>query len=154
MKKRKQKRALLIGAISLAVLLLVFLITFFVMKGAVNKVPKGKIADRIYIENVDVSGMTSKEAKKVKNQEEAAERERLLKEEEERIQAELAKYDENYMSSEDTEEKALAEDAPAESAEATESEDEAEAEEADAEDFVETEKGVFEYVSKEEEDEE
>lgn len=64
MKKRKQKRALLISGMALAVLLLVFLIIFFVMKGAVNKVPKGKIADQIYIENVDVSGMTSKEAKK------------------------------------------------------------------------------------------
>ena len=37
------------------------------------------------------------EEKKARNAEEAAERERLLKEEEERIKAELAKYDENYM---------------------------------------------------------
>lgn len=62
MKKRKQKRALLIGAISLAVLLLVFLITFLLMKNVVNKVPSNVIADHIFIDEVDVSGMKKKEA--------------------------------------------------------------------------------------------
>ncbi len=48
----------------------------------------------------------SSEQKKAKDAEEAAERERLLKEEEERIQQELAVYDEDYMNEDSSDENA------------------------------------------------
>jgi len=104
----------------------------------------GKISAEGLAEAVKIST----EEKKVRDQEEAAERERLLKEEEELIKAELAKYDENYMESEGDVKEESKEVLPEES-------DEIESEEAEEEpEFVETEKGVFEYVSKDKEDEE
>ncbi|MBQ9960436.1 MAG: ATP-dependent zinc metalloprotease FtsH [Firmicutes bacterium] len=111
----------------------------------------GKISAEGLAEAVKIST----EEKKVRDQEEAAERERLLKEEEERIKAELAKYDENYMESEGDVKEELKEFIPEESDETVSEEAEDEEPEAEEEpEFVETEKGVFEYVSKDKEDEE
>lgn len=68
MKRRKkwkqQRRILLLGGVALLSVLVVFLIAHFVMKGAVNKVPAGKVANNVYLEGVDISGMTAKEVKK------------------------------------------------------------------------------------------
>ncbi len=68
MKRRKrwkqQRRILLLGGVTLLSVLVVFLIAHFVMKGAVNKVPADKVANNVYLEGVDVSGMTAKEVKK------------------------------------------------------------------------------------------
>lgn len=135
----------------------------------------GEQFEDLYTGKISAEGLAdavklSNEEKKARDKEEAAERERLMKEEEERIKAELAKYDENYMDSEESEDKMFEEDAPEETAEAEEpveepteeavEEDEAEEESEEPtdvfekEEFVETEKGVFEYVSKKEEDEE
>ena len=111
----------------------------------------GKISAEGLAEAVKIST----EEKKVRDQEEAAEREHLLKEEEERIKAELAKYDENYMESEGDVKEELKEFIPEESDETVSEEAEDEEPEAEEEpEFVETEKGVFEYVSKDKEDEE
>lgn len=55
---------------------------------------------RISAEGLQEQVRLSFEEKQEKNAQEAEERKRLLKEEEERIQAELAKYDVNYMSEE------------------------------------------------------
>lgn len=62
-----KKRAVLIGAVVLTVALIAFLVVYFVMKNAVNKVAADTIWDNIYIETVDVSGMDSKEAKDALN---------------------------------------------------------------------------------------
>lgn len=62
-RKQMKKRALLIGAMAAVAILAVFLVVYFVMRGAVNKVAKDTIWDNIYIENVDVSGMKADEAK-------------------------------------------------------------------------------------------
>jgi len=130
----------------------------------------GEQFEDLYTGKISAEGLAeavklSNEEKKARDKEEAAERERLMKEEEERIKAELAKYDENYMDSEESEDKMFEEDAPEEAAEAEEPTEEEAAEEVEEEseepadvfekeEFVETEKGVFEYVSKKEEDEE
>ena len=58
------KRVLLIGGISVAVVLAVFLGLYISIRSTVNKVAENIIWDNIYIEGVDVSGMTDKEAKK------------------------------------------------------------------------------------------
>ncbi len=58
------KRLLLIGGISVAVILVVFLGFYISIRSTVNKVADNIIWDNIYIEGVDVSGMTDKEAKK------------------------------------------------------------------------------------------
>lgn len=58
-----KKRALLIGGIVSAVVLAAFLIAYFVVRGAVNKVPADTICNNIYIGNINVSDMNGKEAK-------------------------------------------------------------------------------------------
>lgn len=59
----KNKRALVIGGIILAVVLVAFLIGYFFMRNAVNKVGKGIIRNNVYVGEVDLSGMTKAEAK-------------------------------------------------------------------------------------------
>jgi len=59
-----QKRAILIGAGVLGVALIAFLVVYFVMRSAVNKVAADIIWDNIYIESVDVSGMNAEQANK------------------------------------------------------------------------------------------
>lgn len=59
-----KKRALFWGVGILGVALIAFLVVYFAMKNAVNKVAADIIWDNIYIETVDVSGMSAKKAKK------------------------------------------------------------------------------------------
>lgn len=59
-----KRRAILIGMGVLGVALIAFLVVYFVMRSAVNKVAADIIWDNIYIESVDVSGMNAEEAKK------------------------------------------------------------------------------------------
>lgn len=59
-----QRRAILIGAGVLGVALIAFLVVYFVMRNAVNKVAADIIWDNIYIETVDVSGMDAEKANK------------------------------------------------------------------------------------------
>ena len=59
-----KKRAIFISAGVLGVALMAFLVVYFVMRNAVNKVAADIIWDNIYIETVDVSGMDAKEANK------------------------------------------------------------------------------------------
>lgn len=71
MKKRRRKKAaarrrlirLLLAGGVLFVALVAFLITFFVLKGAVNKVPAEAAWNNISIEGLDVSGKTEAEIK-------------------------------------------------------------------------------------------
>lgn len=58
-----KRRAIILGAGVLGVALIAFLVVYFVMRNAVNKVAADTIWDNIYIETVDVSGMDAKEAK-------------------------------------------------------------------------------------------
>lgn len=62
-KKRNQRRVLIIGGITLVAVLAVFLIGYFSMKSAVNKVAKDTIWDNISIDGVDVSGMDAEAVK-------------------------------------------------------------------------------------------
>ncbi len=62
-RRRNQRRALIIGGSVLVVVLAVFLIGYFSVKSAVNKVDKAVIWDNISIDGIDVSGMTAEEAK-------------------------------------------------------------------------------------------
>ena len=62
-KRRNQRRALILGGIALVAVLAVFLIGYFSMKSAVNKVAKDTIWNNISIDGVDVSGMKAEEAK-------------------------------------------------------------------------------------------
>jgi len=59
-----QKRAVFIGTGILGVALIAFLVVYFVMRNAVNKVAADIIWDNIYIETVDVSGMDAEKANK------------------------------------------------------------------------------------------
>lgn len=59
-----QKRAIFIVAGILGVALIAFLVVYFVMRNAVNKVAADIIWDNIYIETVDVSGMNAEKATK------------------------------------------------------------------------------------------
>lgn len=58
-----RRRAIVIGAGVLGVALIAFLVVYFVMRNAVDKVPADVIWNHINIESVDVSGMNAKEAK-------------------------------------------------------------------------------------------
>ena len=58
------KRTILIGAGVLGVALIAFLVVYFVMRSAVNKVAADIIWNNIYIETVDVSGMDAEKANK------------------------------------------------------------------------------------------
>lgn len=59
-----KRRAILLGAGVLGVVLIAFLVVYFVMRNAVNKVAADIIWDNIYIETVDVSGMDAEKANK------------------------------------------------------------------------------------------
>ena len=59
-----KKRAIILGAGVLGVALIAFLVVYFVMRNAVNKVAADIIWNNIYIETVDVSGMNAEEATK------------------------------------------------------------------------------------------
>lgn len=67
-RRARMKRRLLISGIVLVSVIVVFLAVFLWFQGAVNRVPKDRIAKNIYIGNanisVDVSGMTQAQAKK------------------------------------------------------------------------------------------
>ncbi len=58
-----KKRVYVISAVVFAVILMAFLVVYFVMKNAVDKIAADIIRDNIYIETVDVSGMNEKQAK-------------------------------------------------------------------------------------------
>lgn len=60
---RRQRRMILIGGSVLAVVLIAFLASYLFLRNAVNKVAKDTIWDHVYIETVDVSGLTAEEAK-------------------------------------------------------------------------------------------
>lgn len=60
----RRKRALLLGAIGLALVLIVFLSVYLVIRSSVNKVAADTIWNNIYIEDIDVSGMNGKKARK------------------------------------------------------------------------------------------
>lgn len=62
-RRKRQRQAFLAGSF-LAVLLVVFVISYIVLYRYVSKVEKGVIADNIYIGEINVSGMKAKEAKK------------------------------------------------------------------------------------------
>ena len=67
MKKRKRplkKKKLIIGGVAVCAVFTVILMAYFSLNSAVNKVPENVICDNVYIEDVNVSGMTAKEAKK------------------------------------------------------------------------------------------
>ena len=59
-----KRRAFVIGAGVFGVALIAFLVVYFIMRNAVDKVAADIIWDNIYIESVDVSGMDSKQASK------------------------------------------------------------------------------------------
>lgn len=59
------KKMLVTGGIALAVVVMVLMIVYFVLVGTVNKVDKDTIGPNIFIENVNVSGLSKKDAKKV-----------------------------------------------------------------------------------------
>ena len=61
----KKKKGLIIGGSILAVIILLLVIVFAVMHATVNKVSKGTIADHVFIDNVDVSGLIATEAEEV-----------------------------------------------------------------------------------------
>ncbi len=63
-KKNQRMRMLVIGGAALGVILLLFLAGYLVLRGQVNKVAADTICSNIYIEDVDVSGMNAKKAKK------------------------------------------------------------------------------------------
>ena len=56
------KKSILIPSIIVAVIVALGLVAFFVMSATVKEVPKGTIAENVYIGDIDVSGMTKKEA--------------------------------------------------------------------------------------------
>ncbi len=59
----RQKRLFVITGIVLALILAVFLSVYFVMRSKVNKVGTNMICNNVYIETIDVSGMSKKKAK-------------------------------------------------------------------------------------------
>lgn len=59
----RRRRQLLIGGSILVIALLIFLISYFVVKSAVKKAGKDTIWNNITIEKIDVSGMKEEEAK-------------------------------------------------------------------------------------------
>lgn len=61
---RKKRRRILIGGCTCAVILIGICISYFVLRGYVNRTEKDKICDHIFIESVDVSGMKKEEAQK------------------------------------------------------------------------------------------
>ena len=58
------KKAILIPIISVATVVAIGLIAFFIMSATVKETPKDVIAHNVYIGNMDVSGMTKAEAEK------------------------------------------------------------------------------------------
>lgn len=62
-KKRVVKKAVLIPGITVVALAAVALVAFFIMNATIKEVPQNAIANNVYIGNINVSGMTKKEAK-------------------------------------------------------------------------------------------
>lgn len=62
--KKKRRQMLFIGAAVLVIALLVFLTYYFSIRSRVNKIPKNVICNNVFIDDIDVSGMNAKEAKK------------------------------------------------------------------------------------------
>ena len=97
-----QRRAIIIGAGVLGVVLIAFLVVYFVMRNAVNKVAADIIWDNIYIETVDVSGMNKEQATKALEDLVAEYREQKLKLVAEKSEAEVTLADLGFqMESED-----------------------------------------------------
>lgn len=63
LKQRKRKRALVLGGLLISLLLLVYVAIYVTVWIKVSKVDKDKICNNVFIETVDVSGMTANEAK-------------------------------------------------------------------------------------------
>ncbi|MEE1315363.1 MAG: VanW family protein [Faecalimonas sp.] len=61
-RRRKQQRVLLLAGIAVGVCLLIFLAVYLTLRAQVNKVPADAICENVYIDEVDVSGMTAKKA--------------------------------------------------------------------------------------------
>lgn len=61
----RQRKALMISGTCLAVVLVVFLCIYLSIRNSVNQVAADTICNNIYIEDVNVSGMTAEEAKQV-----------------------------------------------------------------------------------------
>ena len=77
-KKLLIRRTVVIGGIVLALALMLYLIVFFILNATVSQLKKDNIGPNIYIANVDVSGMTEKEAKtSIKEQIELYEQEQI-----------------------------------------------------------------------------
>jgi vancomycin resistance protein YoaR len=67
-KRSVSKKAILIPSIIVVAIAAVALVAFFVMNATINEVPRDAIANNVFVANVDVSGMTKKEAKaEIKN---------------------------------------------------------------------------------------
>lgn len=62
-KREAAKKKLILGGAAIGGVLAIVLIAYFALSSVVNKVPENVICDNIYIEDVNVSGMTAKEAK-------------------------------------------------------------------------------------------
>ena len=62
-KKPVVKKAILIPGIIVVALAAVAVVAFFVMNATINEVPKNAIANNVYVGDINVSGMTKKEAK-------------------------------------------------------------------------------------------
>lgn len=70
--RNRQKKLMLIGAGVICAVAVIGLISYSSLKASVNKVPKNIICDNIFIENVDVSGMSLEEARAAVEQKIAA----------------------------------------------------------------------------------
>ncbi len=78
MKNKGISKKVLIPSIIAGSVVAVLLIAFFVMSATVNEVPKGTIANNVYVGNIDVSGLTKKEAKaEIKAQVKAYQKEKV-----------------------------------------------------------------------------
>ncbi len=66
-RKQNQRRALIIGGIVLVAVLAIFLIRYFSVKSAVDKVADNAVGNNITIDGIDVSGQTADEVKETLN---------------------------------------------------------------------------------------
>ncbi len=63
-RRNQRKRMFLMGGVALGAILILLLAGYLILRGQVNKVAADTICNNIYIEDVDVSGMNAKKAKK------------------------------------------------------------------------------------------
>lgn len=107
--KRRKRRRVLFGLVLLCAAV-VFGISYFMLYRSVSKYPQNLISDHIYIENVDVSGMTKDEAIQAMNEHLAEDRAKTvtLQVGEESAQATLEEFGIYYQNIEDTVDEAMA----------------------------------------------